>query len=328
MQNTGGTMPAPISFASFNLYNFQAAGKRIRGRSVVSDEDYALQRDWTVHKLRELNADVIAFQELWSKSCLDDVLSHPGLENYTAHYIKDDWYDIANALVVKAPWSVAGDIEVIKNFPFDQLIKVDEGDGEDDEVAVNITRFSRSVIKARLQHDDDDTPDVTVFACHLKSKMPARASSVDSRYQKAAGSALSTIRRTAEATALRIMLVDHLSGQGTPTVVLGDLNDDPLSNTLNIITDQPRMTKRSRGGDRSLYSALFLEQMRSFRDVFYTHEHSNHRDVLDHVLVSEEFFEHSTDSVWELEEVLIFNDHIDDKRQYTSDHGIIKASFR
>ncbi len=321
-------MPAPISLASFNLYNFQAAGKRTRGSSTVSDEDYVLQRDWTVHKLRELNADVLAIQELWSRSCLDDVLSHPGLENYTAHYIKDEWYDIANALVVREPWSIAGSIEVIKDFPFDQLVKVDEGDGEDDEVTVNITRFSRSVIKATLQHENDNTPDVTVFACHLKSKLPASTSSIAAPHRKAVGSALSTIRRTAEATALRMMLVDHMAGQGTPTVVLGDLNDDPLSNTLDILSDQPRMTRRSRGGDKSLYSALFLEQLRSFRDVFYTHEYSNHRGVLDHVLVSEEFFEHSTDSVWELDEVQILNDHIDDKRQYTSDHGIIKASFR
>lgn len=321
-------MAAPISFASFNLYNFQAAGKRKRGAAVVSDEDYALQRDWIVGKLRELDADVVAIQELWSKSGLDDVLAHAGLEDYTAHYIKDEWYDIACALVVRAPWAVGGSIEVIKEFPFDQLVKVDEDDGQDDEVTVNITRFSRSVIKAKIHHDSASTPDVTVFACHLKSKLPARVSSIAAPHRKAVGSALSTIRRTAEATALRMMLVEHMSGQATPTVVLGDLNDDPLSNTLNILTEQPRMTKRSRGGDKSLYSALFLEQLRSFRDVFYTHEYSNHRGVLDHVLVSEEFFEHSTDSVWELDEVQILNDHIDDRRQYTSDHGIIKASFK
>ena len=324
-------MSAPISFASFNLYNFQAAGKRTRGSSTVSEEHYTLQRDWTLGRLRELDADVVAFQELWSRSCLDDVLGQAGLEDYTAHYIKPegvDWYDIANAIAVRAPWSVKGTVELIKDFPFDQLVKVDEGDGEDDEVTVKITRFSRTVIKATLEHEDEGTPEITVFACHLKSKLPVRARGITAPHRKAVGSALSTIRRTAEATALRMLLVDHMKGRATPTVVLGDINDDPLSNTLNILTDQPSMTKRSRGGDSALYSALFLEQLRSFRDVFYTHEHGNHRGVLDHVLVSEEFFEHSTDSVWELEEVLILNDHIDDKRKYTSDHGIIKASFR
>lgn len=323
-------MPAPISFASFNLYNFQAAGERTRGAATVSDDHYTLQRDWTVSRFRELDADVIALQELWSRSCLDDVLSHAGLEDYTAHYIKEqgiDWYDIANALVVRAPWAVKGSVELIKQFPFEKLVKVDEGDGEDDEVTVNITRFSRTVIKATLEHQDANTPDVTVFACHLKSKLPARVSAIAAPHRKAVGSALSTIRRTAEATALRLMLVDHMTGRATPTVVLGDINDDPLSNTLSILSDQPTMTRRSRGGDKSLYSALFLKQLRSFRDVYYTHEYGNHRGVLDHVLVSEEFFEHSSDSVWELEEVLVLNDHIDDKRAYTSDHGIIKASF-
>ncbi len=321
-------MPTPVSFASFNLYNFQAAGKTKRSNTPVSDQEYALQRDWTVNKLRELDADVIAVQELWSKSCLEDVLSHPGLEDYTAHYIGDNWYDIANALIVRKPWSVKGDLEVIKDFPFKQLVKMEDSSGEDDEVSVDIRRFSRSILKARIKSTSSRTPAITVFVCHLKSKLPARPQGVQRQYKAAVGSALSTIRRTAEATALRMMLVDHMTGASTPTVVLGDLNDDPLSNTLTLITEQPTMTRRSRGRDKSLYSALFLEQLRSFRDVFYTHEHANHKGVLDHVLVSEEFFEASDDSKWKLEEVVILNDHIDDKQKHTSDHGIIKASFR
>lgn len=322
-------MPAPVSFASFNLYNFQATGKRMRRTAKVSAAHYKLQRDWTVQKLLELNADVIAVQELWSKSCLEDVLSRPGLEDYTAHYIKDEWYDIANALIVKKPWVVKGQVEVIKQFPFEQLVKLADDSGEDDEVRVDIKRFSRSVLKATLRCERRGTPNITVFACHLKSKLPASIGrGVKRQYKSAVGSALSTIRRTAEATALRMMLVDHLQGSSTPTVVLGDLNDDPLSNTLTLITEQPAMTRRSRGRDKSLYSALFLEQLRSFRDVFYTHEHANHKGVLDHILVSEEFFEASDDARWRLEEVVILNDHIDDKQKHTSDHGIIKASFR
>ena len=62
-------MPAPVSFASFNLYNFQAAGKRMRRTAEVPEEHYKQQRDWAVGKMRDLNADVIAVQELWSKSC-------------------------------------------------------------------------------------------------------------------------------------------------------------------------------------------------------------------------------------------------------------------
>jgi len=161
----------------------------------------------------------------------------------------------------------------------------------------------------------------------LKSKLPARVKKIAKRYQDPVGSAISTIRRTAEATALRMMLVDQMKGENTPTVVLGDLNDDPNSNTVNLMTDQPTMTKNSKGSTDALYSTLFLQQMQSFRDVFYTHEYKNHKGVLDHILVSEEFFDHSRVSKWNHKETLIWNDHIEDDDPYTSDHGIVKSTF-
>ncbi len=321
-------MPEDISFASFNLYNFQKAGLKTHGDTPVAQGDYEAKRDWIRSMIREVEADVIACQELWHKDCLDDVLSAPDLADYKAHYIGPEWYGIAVALIVRSPWTVDGNIETIKAFPFEELVKIDDGDGEDDELSISIKRFSRTIIKARIKHETSDrTPALTVVACHLKSKLPARVSAVDRAYRSAVGSAVSTIRRTAEATALRMLLIDHMTGEGTPTVVLGDLNDGPESNTLSLITDQPTLSKRARGADKSLYSTLYLQQLNSFRDVFYTHEYKNHKGVLDHILVSEEFFEYSTDSIWSHKETRIWNDHIEDDHPYTTDHGIIKSSF-
>lgn len=313
-------MPADISFASFNLYNFQKAGAKTHGATPVSQSHYDQQRDWTLARLKEMDADVVAFQELWDKSCLEDVLT--GLPQYKAFYIGESWYNIAVAFIVCDTWQVM-EHEVIKAFPFEQIVKTDDKDGEDDEFTLSINKFSRSVLKLKIKSTTSNTtPEITVFACHLKSKLPARSVN-----DAALGSAASTIRRTAEAAALRMILDEHMAGAGTPTVVIGDLNDDPLSNTLNILTTQPTMTKRSRGVDKALYNSLFFEQLKSFRDVFYTHEHNHHLGVLDHVLVSEEFFEHSTDAVWQHKGTKIWNDHIDDGLAYTSDHGIVKASF-
>lgn len=321
-------MPADISFASFNLYNFQKVGSTTYGNTPVTQEEYNIKRDWTREMLGELDADIVVFQELWHKDCLDDVLSSPQFSDYEAVYIKPAWYNIAVALIVKKPWVLSSDKEVIKDFPFTELLKVDEGDGEDDEVTVSIKKFSRSIIKVRIKNQySPDTPEITVFACHLKSKLPSRPSQISAKYRATIGSAISTIRRTAEATALRMMLIDHLKGANTPTVVIGDLNDDPSSNTLNLLTDQPTMTKHARGGDKSLYSTLFLQQLKSFRDVYFTHEYKNHKGVLDHILVSEEFFEHSSRAVWAHKNTRIWNDHIEDDYAYTTDHGIIKSIF-
>lgn len=315
-------MPADISFASFNLYNFQKAGERTYPQSpIVNQERYLSQRDWIAAKLREIDADIVAFQELWNKECLEDAISN--LSNYSAHYIGNSWSNTAVAIIVREPWNVVSQ-ETIKLLPFEQIVKTDDNDGEDDELTLSIKKFSRSVLKVEIENTSNSrTPNITMFACHLKSKLPAKHIS-----EKAIASAVSTIRRTAEAAGLRIILDEHMAGASTPTVVIGDLNDDPLSNTLNILTTQPTMTKRSRGGDKSLYNTLFLEQLKSFRDVFYTHEFKNHLGVIDHILVSEEFFEHSSDAVWEHKDTRVWNDHISDDKNFTSDHGIIKSSFK
>ena len=124
------------------------------------------------------------------------------------------------------------------------------------------------------------------------------------------------------------LLIDHMKGKNTLTVIIGDLNDDPQSNTVSLLTEQPAMTKNAKGGDDSLYSTLYLQHLQSFRDVFYTHEFKNHKGVLDHILVSEEFFEHSKSAKWRHKETVIWNDHIEDNDPYTTDHGIIKSSFK
>ena len=322
-------MSGDISFASFNLDNFQAAGKKVY-RKTVSQTAYNKKRDWTRRMILELDADVIAFQELWSKTCLDDVFNHSALDDYELVYIKDGanatWGGIAVALAVKSPWKVKTKSR-IKNFPFKNIYKMDEQDDEDDEVDVKIHRFSRTVINAVLENNNSSNiPDVRVFAAHLKAKLPTNVKKVTAKHRDNIGTALSTIRRTAEAAALRWTLTNSMKGN-MPTVVIGDLNDDPRSNTLALITEQPSMTPRSTGGDKALYSSLQLQQLKSFRDVFYTHEFNRLKDTLDHVLVSEEFFESSNRAKWRHKDTRIWNDFVEDGRDETSDHGIIKASF-
>lgn len=317
-----------ISIASFNLYNFQISGERTYGSAAVSAEEFEGKKEWIRSMLKTIDADVVAFQELWHPDALNAVLDDPELSDYKTVFIGDSWYGISVAMIVRSPWKLRQDAEVIKQFPFSQLVKVDADDGEDDELNLDISRFSRSILKVQLEHEHQNDSAVTVFACHLKSKLPARVGSeVDAQYRSAIGSALATIRRTAEATALRMMLVDHMEGDDTPVIVLGDLNDDPLSNTLSIITDQPTITNRARGSDKALYSSLHFQQLQSYNDVYYTHEHKNHKNVIDHILVSEEFFEYSDVKMWRHDKTQIWNDHIEDDNPYSSDHGIIKSSF-
>ncbi len=339
-------MSQDICFASFNLYNLQLPGKPWRRNSdPYTEKQYQAKVEWSASVIKRLDADVIAFQELWSKKCLEDIFQVANLQhNYQLIFIKDDWYDIAVAAAVRDPWEVQKKT-IHKLFP-EEFVLIKRGGGrdrdedrEDDDIEVNIDRFSRSILQMSIGHKDHtELPLIETFAIHLKSKLATRLDKEERDneavrpHSTALGSALSTIRRTAEAAALRIILTNQMKSTTTPVTVLGDFNDGTLSNTLSVITQQPsyRMYASSRSGSASdvgLYSASLLQDLRSFRDVNYTHEFKGVREILDHVLVSEQFYDYSRNRVWTFKELRVWNDHLEDDDKSTSDHGVVSAQF-
>ena len=67
-----------ISFASFNLYNYQITGKYVYRHKVTAAE-YKNKKAWIVSMLKKIDADVIAFQELWTWECLTKAFTEAGL---------------------------------------------------------------------------------------------------------------------------------------------------------------------------------------------------------------------------------------------------------
>ncbi|MEO0991360.1 MAG: endonuclease/exonuclease/phosphatase family protein, partial [Pseudomonadota bacterium] len=217
-----------------------------------------------------------------------------------------------------------------------------ESKGDDPQtpaISVTLDAFSRPVLHFVIRPRREGKP-IHVFVCHFKSKAPTQIwregwydKETYSKHSVAIGAGLSTIRRTAEATALRMIITGYVQGSDTPVVVLGDLNDGIHSNTLNVVTGQPNylLSGLSKGGsDRGLYSAATLQQLRSERDVYYSHIHQNRMEILDHILVSEEFYDNSRDRIWAFRGMEVMNDHLhrgDHKETGTGDHGIIMASF-
>jgi hypothetical protein len=99
------------------------------------------------------------------------------------------------------------------------------------------------------------------------------------------------------------------------------------------MTEQPRyLVGDSKGGaDNALYTAQTLQEYRDTRDVYYTHVHQDIRESLDHILVSEQFYDHSRKRQWLFDGLVINNDHLnfdDHKASGTNDHGIVRAAFK
>lgn len=332
-----------LSMASFNLYNLNEPGLPIyTDKDGWTEAEHALKIEWTARVLRLVRADLIGLQELWHAASLERALQAAGLADQYDMVVPPDADGrriVCAALVRKG--LLAGEPEWIGSFPPGFLLRSGGDDPQTPEVDVRISGFSRPVLHLRMLPREKE-PEVHVFVCHLKSKAPTKVylerwfkadKATYGPHAGALGSALSTIRRTAEAAALRWVLDDLMKGSDVPVIVLGDINDGQHSNTANILTGQPRYLVGDSlgGGDTAFYTAQTLQEYRDTRDVYYTHVHQDIRESLDHILVSEAFYDHSKKRQWLFDGMAVYNDHLnfdDHKDNGTNDHGIIRAAFK
>jgi predicted extracellular nuclease len=332
-----------FSVATFNLYNLQVPGESMNpGQVPWTQAEYDAKLTWISQQLRLLDPDIVGVQELWNRQALVDVLAAGGLTD-TYDVLADPATGgriVCAALVRKG--LLRGDPVWVDTFP--EAVRLESHDLQDPqapEISVRVTRFSRPVLRFQVALRDEP-PLTEVFVTHLKSKLPTRIDAEDwfladrdtfKPHVTALGAGISTVRRTAEAVALRVLLTGVMKGTVTPVIVLGDLNDGQHSNTINILTEQPRfLVGESAGGaDIGLYTAQTLQEYRDTRDVYYTHVHEDLRESLDHVLVSEQFYDNSRRRLWLFDGLVINNDHLDygdHRASGTGDHGVVKVRFR
>ncbi|RED12893.1 endonuclease/exonuclease/phosphatase family protein [Pontivivens insulae] len=350
-----------ISFATFNLYNLQVPGGITydSNKPTIPDTEaglaeYRRKIEWTAAQLVRLDAEVIGFQELWSRQALIDAFEAAGLIDQYDLVARDAPGRGRPQVALAVRKDRKGDSQLLpgaswqskfpENYKFE---KVRETEGAQEEVTITLSEFSRPVLQAQIQAEgrSPKPPVVTVYVAHLKSKGPARVSFAQPRpeilndYPNIAKGTLSHVRRVIEAGALRAILDEVMVSEDkdalSPVVVLGDLNDGTLSITNELISDQPsyRVIEKSTAGlssNKGLYSAERLQQLRSMRHVYYTYIFKNKLESLDHILVSEEFYDHSRKRHWSFREMEVFNDHVgrsEDKAEGAGDHGVVRACF-
>lgn len=335
-----------LTIATFNVKNLIEAGKTIYGgkNPTYALEEYQAKVQWIGERLHEMDADVIGFQEIWTMSALKDCFKAVGLEDDYDFVGRDapSQFQVQVAFAVRKGW-LRGAETWHEAFPENAIFKKRPTDESTYQMEVSIDNFSRPPLEIRVKPARREAPEMCLFCTHLKSKRPIELDSSERRrlpYQDetAIGSALANIRRSAEAAALRLLLNDRMLGNDDAFIVLGDLNDDYLSVSTTIVTGDPSYklyegsrvgARASKSGDLGLYSTQILKEYRSLRNVYYTHIYKNKLEVLDHILVSEQFYDHSLRRIWAFRDAQYWNDHLDDhaKSTVTTDHGIVLARF-
>lgn len=331
-----------LKFATFNLYNLQLPGEAMYHGNTYSQTHYNKKIAWTAAMLQRMDADIIGFQELWHPDALVDAFIEAGLDTEYTLVTKNFGRSIGTAMAVRNIHTV-NSFEWIKDFPDELVLKKRRSTSSsgvpDYKISVSAQYFARPILKVVVKPSQGSAsaPPISLFVAHFKSKLPMGLDSEEQsdpsikKHKAAIGNALSTIRRTAEAAALRILLTKTMKGNKKPVVVMGDLNDTEHSVTNTLVTADPtyRLFATGRAGntDVGLFASSSLQEYRNLRDVNFTHVFRGRHETLDHILVSEQFYDYSKNRVWSFKEMRVFNDFLGDKDKSTGDHAVVTSKF-
>ncbi|KJZ20655.1 endonuclease/exonuclease/phosphatase family protein [Loktanella sp. S4079] len=367
-----------FTIASFNVKNLIEPEQEYYKFEEYTPEEYAWKRAWLADQLLTMNADIVCFQEIFSENALRDVVIEAdelGMAANAANipdrskryarkaiFRKLAYEPYTQATLAFAPnsfdggpgqrrpgvailsrFGFVGQPDVIQDLPEPLEVPFSDIDGTDGG-SYTIKRLSRPILKVRIPVGDAV---VTVFNCHLKSKLgefprvdgsatPPAADLVN--YDPAAramGSLRAALRRMAEAWVLRNEVLKELEA-GHPVMVLGDFNDSETAVSSEIITGEApfknyawmrrhdAQTKRDRYSDAEneiiqekiskvrLFSAEKLFVRKSLRDMVYTSAFGGVFESIDQILMSRHFHPDHSRKIGEMEYFSVLNDHLTD----------------
>ncbi|MEM7074096.1 MAG: endonuclease/exonuclease/phosphatase family protein [Pseudomonadota bacterium] len=371
-----------FTIASFNVKNLIGPGQEYYRFQSYSPEEYAWKKDWMADQLLSLDADIVCFQEIFDQAALRDVIDEtsrraralnaatipaPGQSHRRKaifRKLKVTPYDEAtlvfapNAADTGEPGArrpglallsrpgVVGTPERVQDLdpPLDIAFPPVRGLAQDAAGHFTLRRVSRPIQKVRISLGGRE---ITVFNCHLKSKLGEYMVPPDGAYAPEAdltaydalgrglGSLRAAVRRMAEAWVLRRAVVAELSDD-RPVLVLGDFNDGEDAVSSEIIAGETPFKNyawmlrhdATDGGDRysaeenaaiteeierlRLHSAEKIFVRKSLRDMVYTASFGGVYDSIDQIFLSRHFLPGTPGSIGEMTYFSVLNDHLTD----------------
>ncbi len=320
--------------ATANVLNLANPGRVFyANQDVYTQRDFERKIDWLGGRIAALNADILTVQEVWDDAALKAAVNRSGLR-YSTIVVPGAENDDKNNGAVNTPRVGVvtrldvDNIQSFAQFPDNMRIQVPEL-GE-------YAKFERPPLLASLRMKHGQR--IHVLTAHLKSKRPkflqdAQGQVIEDREDdKITARAVlrSLMIRGAEAAAMRCIVIDVLRRTHEPLIVMGDFNDGPHSVTTQMIAATNEVAYDKGARDTALFNAYEVQgDLALRRDVAYSHIHQGYPEVLDQILVSEEFLYNSRNSIGDVRRVDYFNDHLQEgKDRARSDHGFVRAVLR
>jgi hypothetical protein len=372
-----------FTIASFNVKNLIGADKEYYKFQSYTPEESAWKQDWMAEQLLTMDADIVGFQEIFEQDALRDVNAHADSLGHASNdaaipdpsqryhrkaifrklaYTPYGTTGLAFApncadtgeagqrrpgVAIVSRFGFVGTPEIIQDLPEPVDIPFSAlrgADNPDDAGHYRLRRLSRPILKARIPVDGQT---ITVFNCHLKSKLGEHVTPAGAEFSpasdltnydpvaRALGSLRAALRRMAEAWVLRREIIAELDA-GNPVMVLGDFNDGEHAVSSEIISGETPFrnyawmlrhdakTSRDRYSDAQneqitedinrvrLHSAEKMFVRKSARDMVYTSAFGGTFESIDQIYMSRHFHPDYANKIGEMEYFSVLNDHLTD----------------
>jgi endonuclease/exonuclease/phosphatase family metal-dependent hydrolase len=228
-------MSTSFTAMTWNVENLFPPGVQVSAQKTVTLEDYDAKLAYLTEKILEIQADVLALQEIGGKDVadtrpMDDLQArlngqypfkllsrHPDGRHIRVGFLSRLAFLSHDNIINLAPGELAS---VPDWWPNPPIIAMGRG-------ALQAEVEPASGIRVRL------------ITAHLKSKLitfPGGRFSPKDEDERARGTGLALLRRAAEATAVRVHLNGLMQPAGTfHTIALGDFNDEPHAATTQML---------------------------------------------------------------------------------------------
>lgn len=306
--------PSQITFVTANLFNFIAPPDAYYDfENIYSGEQWQGKLSWTQNQLEKLEPDIIGLQEVFSiepARAYFHGLGYPYFATIDTPHVKDE-YIYTHPVVA-----------IASRYPIEHVQPVTFNSDSLTPFGMNTApTFSRQPIYAQVIHPT--LGHIAVYVTHLKSQRPADSNNTDDASPVMARW-LSTQQRGWEAAMLRDSMQNQYKNNPIPTVLMGDMNQPITRNGVNstlteLFCDNVTELQLRDGWDLQVTPAL--------TDRPATHYHFSQGNVLDYILLSQEFDAHSEVSVAEIVDYQVLDQHLInpsyERDKYASDHAFV-----
>ena len=325
--------------ATANLLNFALPNRVFyKNTEPYSDRQYQQKIHALAPLFRQLQADIVGCQEVWDEQAVMALCQAAQMQDY--HVAFPLASNEANSPLTHGQGATGTPaVGLISRF---EIISTTLLTQVPPKALLEIPdmgvyqQFNRPPLLAEVRLPNGMI--MTVIVAHLKSKRPQFWENAQGEPLEDKNDPLVRVRaklrslcmRAAEAAGIRQVVIERLSHNQHPLMLLGDMNDVMQSVTCQLLSESGEVFYDKSMRDIVLYDASTVQtRMPWLKDMAYTHIHQGMPEVLDQILVSEQFLANSKFHIGEILQVDYFNDHLKFVfEQRPTDHGLVRAQIK